>query len=104
MQQWSGVADRGRMGCLIDGLSYRNLCALVAGGGCGAGYRYMMWSMHIKKGAISSLMLMFLGEVSSVFFNPWLAARDYKKISGGKSMVRSPITTKLSGRGGRVLS
>ena len=49
----------------------------------------MLWSMHIKQGAISSLMLMFLGEVSSVFFNPWLAARDYKKISGGKSMVRS---------------
>lgn len=49
----------------------------------------MLYSMHIGKGAISSLMLMFLGEISSVFFNPWLAARDYKKLTKGQSTVSS---------------
>ena len=77
----SGVHRKGCFESLIGGI----VLTLLLGGFI----RYMLWSMHIKQGAISSLMLMFLGEVSSVFFNPWLAARDYKKISGGKSTVRS---------------
>mmetsp|Transcript_12494 Transcript_12494/g.35090 ORF Transcript_12494/g.35090 Transcript_12494/m.35090 type:complete len:299 (+) Transcript_12494:137-1033(+) len=48
---------------------------------------YMLWSLHIGHGAISSLMLMFLGEITSAFFNPWLAARDYKKSHGGPHLL-----------------
>lgn len=49
----------------------------------------MLWSMQLGKGGISSLMLMVMGEVTSVFFNPWLAARDYRKLTKGQSTVIS---------------
>eukprot|EP00873_Tetraselmis_striata_P042465 jgi/Tetstr1/462729/TSEL_007692.t1 len=48
---------------------------------------YMMWSWKIGYGSISSLMLMFLGEATSVFFNPWLASREWLRVTGKKSVL-----------------
>lgn len=48
----------------------------------------MMWSWKIGHGSISSLMLMFLGEATSVFFNPWLASREWLRVTGKQSKVR----------------
>eukprot|EP00191_Tetraselmis_sp_GSL018_P014122 CAMPEP_0177589800 /NCGR_PEP_ID=MMETSP0419_2-20121207/7024_1 /TAXON_ID=582737 /ORGANISM="Tetraselmis sp., Strain GSL018" /LENGTH=179 /DNA_ID=CAMNT_0019080233 /DNA_START=419 /DNA_END=958 /DNA_ORIENTATION=+ len=52
---------------------------------------YMLWSLQIGRGAISSLMLMFLGEITGVFFNPWLAARDWKKATKGRSKAANIV-------------
>eukprot|EP00951_Prasinocladus_malaysianus_P029643 scaffold274868_cov27-Prasinocladus_malaysianus.AAC.1 len=52
---------------------------------------YMLWALTIGQGAVSSLMLMFLGEITSVFFNPWLCARDWKKATKNGSKLASVV-------------